>query len=136
MPRPETVDDFDLDNIQIATFQVDAMGTVPDLLLAYAAFLKGMEKAKAIVTSNYNGVIVEREPNAKEQAQQLESRKNAWDERQKQYEIYAAVGNCEYDYQNTQAKRHAEEEGLPWPPDVEPIALSDTLDRIDAVVSE
>lgn len=137
MARPETHDDIELDDIEIAVFQVNNMGIQPDLLLGYAAFLKAMEKAKAKVFTNYNGVHVSREPNAKEKAEQLAAKQSSWDEGKLQYETYAAVGKTEYTYQESHARRWAEGEELPWPPVAEPIDSVDvTIANIDAAVSE
>lgn len=137
MPRPESYDDVDFDPIEIARIEVGNMGTDAELLTGYAAFLKAVAKAGAEANSSYNTVTITRLPSTKEKDTQLKTKQSTWDERKKHYETLRDVGSLEYSYQRNSAERHAEEEGLPWPPEAEPITSVDvTIANIDAVVSE
>ena len=129
MARPESISDIDLDPIQFATVQVDAISANAALLKAYATFMEAVQKAGADVEVKYNGATFERKPTDQEQQKQLTSQQNSWDDGKKQYEIMASVGKCEYSYMENVAQRWAEKEGLEWPPAHEP--LSD----FDAVIS-
>lgn len=134
MARPEKISDIELSPVQFATVQVDAIASQAALLKAYATFMEACEKAGAEVEVKYNGATFERQPTAQEKAEQLRSKQSAWDEGKKQYGILQAVGECEYSWQRSQAQRWAEEEGMPFPPEHDPIAAIDSVIRDEVAV--
>ena len=136
MARPESINDIELNPVQFATVQVDAISAHAGLLKAYATFMEAVEKAGAEVEVKYNGATFERQPTHKEQEAQLKSKQDSWDEGKKQYELLAAVGATEYSYQRGMAQRWAEGEGLPFPPDFEPLVDGELLEGgIDEVTA-
>lgn len=127
MARPETIHDIDIDPVQFATVQVDAISAHASLLKAYATFMEAAQKAGAVVEVKYNGATFERPATEAEKLAQLKSKQSSWDEGKKQYDILAAVGECEYSYNRSQAQRWAEAEGMPFPPAHEPISEFDAI---------
>jgi len=134
MARPEKISDIELSPIQFATVQVSDIASHGALLEAYARFMVAAQKAGAMVEVKYNGATFERMPTDQEQKDQLKGKQASWDEGKRQYEIKAAVGECEYSYMESMAKSWAAGEGMPWPPEHEPISEFDAVIRgIDAV---
>lgn len=130
MSRPEVIADIELEDIEIATFKLEKFATDGKILKGYTAFIEAMNSAGHIVDSTtYQGVIVYRRPNLKEQVEQLKVAQGSWDTGKKYYDQKASVGECEYSYYESTAKSWAEKEGLPWPPECEPIATVDTVIR-------
>lgn len=130
MARPESITDIELNPVQFATVQVDAIASNGALLKAYATFMEAAQKAGAEVEVKYNGATFERKPTQQEKADQLRSKQSSWDEGKKQYEILRDVGECEYSYMRSQAQRWAEDEGMPFPPE------HDIIDAIDIAIRD
>jgi hypothetical protein len=135
VPRPQFISDIEIDNIEFAAINVDKIETDPTLLKGYAAFIEAVGKAGAVIdNTGYRGVVLYRRPSLGEQAKQLADAQRSWDLGEKYYKVYASVGACEHRYEESQAERWAEGEGLPWPPEVEPISPLDAVIRdIDEV---
>ena len=136
MARPETLDDIELENIDFATVHVDSLTTHASLLRAYATFMEACEKAGAEVTQSYNTARFSRPPTAKEQEDQLRRKQSSWDEGKKLYGHLLDIGDVEYEYPRGIAQRWAEGEGMPFPPEHDPILkpLDEVLDDIEEAV--
>jgi hypothetical protein len=138
MARPETINDIEANDIDWATINVDLIVASPSLLKAYASFAEAVAKTTATVDTNYaHSVRMSRPPTIGELERQLNNEQSAWDERQKCYDKLKDFGQVEMDYQRNYAQRHAEREGLPWPPPCKPIESIDVdvIKRIDEVLS-
>lgn len=130
MSRPEEISNIELDNVEIATFEMEKFSTDGTILKAYGTFIESMQRAgHSVESQSYGRVRVYRAPDLREQVEQLKSKQVVWDERQKYYDQMVAVGHTEHSYQESSAKKHAEAEGLPWPPPHEPITSLDTVIR-------
>lgn len=136
MARPETLEDIEVENIEFATIHVDNLTTHASLLRAYATFMEACEKVGAEVTHNYYTARFSRPPTAKEQEDQLRRKQSSWDEGRKLYGHLRDIGNVEIEYQRGIAQRWAEGEGMPFPPEHDPILkpLDEVLDDIEEAV--
>lgn len=130
MSRPEFIEDIELENIEFAAIEVDKISLDPALLKGYTAFLEAATKAGAeIDSSGYRGVRFLRFPNESEQRSQLITAQNRWDEGKRNYEHLASVGETEYSWQRSSAESWAKAEGMPFPPEHDPIAAIDAVIR-------
>lgn len=136
MARPEYITDIDLVNIEFATIDVDKIALDPQLLKGYTAFLEAVTKAGVEIDTNYRGARFLRRPTLSEQTAQLREAQTKWDNGKKYYETLAAVGECEYSYERSLAADWAAVEGLPFPPEHDPIDAFDAVIRdIDEVTA-
>jgi hypothetical protein len=138
MPRPESVDDLEMETVTIATVHLDAISTDPVLLKGYTDMLTAMTKGGAEVEHRYQQVTFSRTKNPAEALDQLRSAQAAWDNSQELYERWARGEEFQYEYMLSSAKRHAQKEGLPmFPWEIEgrsEASLDEVLDRIGAEV--
>lgn len=136
MARPESINDIELDEVEFGSIEVNKIATDGALLKGYAAFLEAVQKSGSVsITEDYRGVHFHRKASGKEAADQLRTAQYDWDERKKFYEQLRDVGTTEYEVQTTLAKEWAEKEGLPFPPEHDPIEAFDAVIRdIDDVV--
>ena len=136
MARPETVADIELKDIEFGNIEVDKIMLDPALLKGFTAFLEAATKAGAAVSKSYRTVQFLRYPTEDEQDEQLSSAQNTWDYGKKQYDILASVGECESSWDHNRAQDWATAEGMPFPPEHEPISdFHATIAKIDAEVS-
>ena len=136
MARPETLEDIEVESIDFATIQVGNIAGHATLLKAYAVFMEACEKAGAEVDPAYYSTRFSRPPTAAEQDEQLRRKQSSWDEGQKLYGHLRDIGDVEHEYQRGMAQRWAEGEGLPFPPEHDPILkpLDEVLDDIEEAV--
>lgn len=136
MSRPETIQDIDEKNVDFATVELGLIATDPALMKGYTAFIDAVQKGGAEARSEYNRVVLSRRPSTEELKDQLRVAQATWDEHKKHYETLRDVGETEYEFQRNQAERWAESEGLPFPPEHEPIRnFHQAIRRIDEVTS-
>ena len=137
MSRPETIDDIELDPIEFATVDVAAIATDGAFVKAYGAFMEACQKAGATVTVKYStSARFARDPSQDEQESQLRTKQDSWDEKKRQYDLYASVGTLEHSYMASSLEQWARDEGLPYPPPFEPITSFDAVIRdIDEVTA-
>jgi hypothetical protein len=130
MARPESLEDIEMENVEFANIEVDKITLDPALLKGYTAFLEAATRAGAEVDSSaYRGVRFLRYPNMAEQEEQLRRAQARWDEGKKYYEHLAGVGDVEYNWHRGVAEEWAAREGMPFPPDHDPIAAIDVVIR-------
>ena len=136
MARPESLNDIELKDEEFATVQVGNIAGHATLLKAYAVFMEACEKAGASVDTAYYSTRFSRPPTAAEQDEQLRRKQSSWDEGQKLYGHLRDIGDVEHEYQRGMAQRWAEGEGLPFPPEHDPILkpLDEVLDDIEEAV--
>ncbi|MBV9921913.1 MAG: hypothetical protein JOY78_13815 [Pseudonocardia sp.] len=136
MARPETIEDIEINRTEFGSIDVNKIANDGTLLKAYAIFLESVQKAGGEVELRYgSSATFTRAPSPKEQFDQLRAAQREWDVAKKYYEQIAAVGDTEHSYQRREAEVWAEKEGLPFPPEHEPIESVDTvIDNIDAVL--
>lgn len=136
MARPETFEDIEVNNVLYADIHLDQISTNPALLKGYTALLAAAQSAGSVIEHRYNTVQFHRLPTQAEVAAQLASAQSSWDHGKKQYDTLAAVGSLESDWNRRTAELWAEKEGLPFPPEHEPIDSFDAVIRdIDEVVA-
>lgn len=129
MSRPENINDIDPDDIQFAQVNVDHIAADGTLLKAYATFMETCQKYGGSVEVKYNTAYFTRPPTEGEKADQLRTAQIRWDDGQKQYQTLAAVGELEHSWNHSAAQSWAEREGLPFPPEHDPIAAIDVAIR-------
>ena len=136
MARPETLEDIEVESIDFATVQVGNIAGHATLLKAYAVFMEACDKAGALVDPAYYSTRFSRPPTEAEKLAQLEQAQRSWDEGQKLYGHLRDIGDVEHEYQRGMAQRWAEGEGLPFPPEHDPILkpLDEVLDDIEEAV--
>ena len=125
MPRPETTRAIEIKDVDFGAIYFAQIATNPGLLKGYTAFLEAVQKAGARVDQRYDGAHFYRTATQEEMQDQLRSAQSVWDESKKHYETLAAVGKTEYPYQYNQAEVWAKKEGLPFPPEHDPITAID-----------
>lgn len=137
MARPESISDIEVKDIDFASVDVNDIASDGSLVKAYGTFMEAVQKAGATVEVNYSTARFSRPANQKEREAQLRQAQASWDDGKKQYETLAAVGECEYAWQRGQAQKWAEGEGIPFPPEHEPMSDFDAvIHGIDSVVAE
>ena len=129
MSRPESILDIELDDVQFAQISMEHISADGPLLKAYATFMESVQKNGAEVEVRYNTAYFTRRPTLQEQNAQLKSAQTRWDDGKKHYETLAAVGELEYSWYRTAAQSWAEREGMPFPPDHDPIESIDVMIR-------
>jgi hypothetical protein len=129
MARPQTTRDIEIKDVDFGVIYFGQIATMPALLKGYSVFLEAVEKSGARVEQRYDGAHFYRHPTQAEMQDQLRAAQERWDEGKKYYETIAAVGETEYPYQFNQAKSWAEQEGLQFPPDHDPITAIDVVIR-------
>lgn len=136
MARPVRITDIELETVEFATIDISKISISPNLLKGYAAFLEMATKAGATVdNSGYRGAVFSRQPDLAEQRQQLSMAQSRWDSYKNYYEQYQSVGHNEHSFQTDLAENWAKKEGLPWPPEVDPIESFDVvINHIDEAV--
>lgn len=139
MARPASTKDIEIAKVDFGTLNLDMIALDPALLKGYTAFIEAVVKAGAVMTKGYGGTAFSRHPSQAEMQEQLKDAQQRWDEGSKQYNILASVGEVEYSYLRDVARRWAEAEDLPFPPEVEeslPIpSVEDTIASIDEVIA-
>lgn len=136
MARPEAFEDIEVSNVLYADIQLDHISMDPVLLKGYASLLAAAQTAGSIIDSSYSRVQFFRTPTHAELTQQLTNAQTAWDHGKKCYAQLATVGECERPWERGTAERWADKEGLPFPPEHEPITSFDAVIRdIDEVVA-
>lgn len=123
MARPESIADIKAEQIEFATVDVNLIANRGDYLKAYAMFMEAVQNLGGEVSVSYGSrTTFTRPPTDKDLKTQLTAEQTKWDERQKYYEQLRDVGDVEYSHQRTYAQQHVESEGLPWPPEHDPIS--------------
>lgn len=137
MARPETIQDIEPEGIQIASIELHRIGDNAQLLRAYADFMTACQRVGVeIVANTYSSTVFKRVPTEKEMQAQLESEQCAWDHRERLYRQLEATGRLEEEYMRNTVEAWAKTEGMPWPPQHEPIESFDAVIRdIDEVVN-
>lgn len=123
MSRPESIEDIELSAIEFGSIDLSLIADDGAKIKAYGAFMEALQKSGASVEIRYNTTAkFSRPPNAREKLSQLDNAQMSWDNGKKLYETLRDVGEVEYSYQRDVARNWAEDEGLPFPPEHEPIS--------------
>jgi hypothetical protein len=115
MARPASVFDIEVADVHTATLLPSQLTLHPEMMAAYAEFIRACVAAGATVTEEYSTIKVERKATKKEIEDQLALKQKQWDGYQTNYnEIAEGTEIAEYKVSGT--KTWAEAEGMPWPP--------------------
>ena len=135
MARPDCLADIEpREHTDFGTIRVDDIVAHPAMLKAYATFVEAIQKAGGSVSGSSYSMTLSRSATIEEQLQDLRSAQSAWDMRQREYESMKDFGEIE-DWKRDSVRAWAEAEGLPFPPEHEPIESFDaTIRDIDEVL--
>lgn len=117
MSRPEGFYDIPSEKkqVSVALFHFSEFKLLPDVVSAYADFLKSISSQGGAFEEDYGSVKVTRPKNEKELQQTLKQEQSDWDNRQKWYEQWMNGEEFKYPHLVDVARKHAQEEGLPEP---------------------